>query len=119
MAPSHTHAAVRLQAIFLSKPVRREELVTAYDEARARFGDRFASTALDAAAAFLLSDREREVLEQRLRGHLRLEVAARLGITVRTYDTFAQRIKDKMGKPISELGLEQVSEMLAERRSEQ
>jgi FixJ family two-component response regulator len=110
-----THEALRLGAILLNKPCGREELVRAYDEAMGRHARGQRKLAEQARDLFGLTDRECDVLEQRLLGRTRGRSAEALGVTVRTLDTHAQNIRSKIGISISDLAVEDVRRIVRER----
>jgi DNA-binding NarL/FixJ family response regulator len=49
------------------------------------------------ASALVLSRREREVLELLARGHTNREIAGKLGVGVRTVETYRSRLTEKLG----------------------
>jgi len=85
---------------FLEKPVDDALLLDAVDAAldrqRARI-DRDAERATTAAAMASLSARERLLLERALAGAHNREIAAELGLSVRTIEVFRTRMMRKMG----------------------
>lgn len=85
---------------FLEKPVRPEALLDAVRRAVGASRDRLAAQARHVGAAAriaLLSPREREVMHAVARGRLNKQIAAELGITVRTVKFHRARVMEKTG----------------------
>jgi FixJ family two-component response regulator len=85
---------------FLEKPVRPDAILDAVQRAVATVQVRAASDARREAARSRLADlspREREVLHAVVRGRLNKQIAADLGITVRTVKFHRARMMEKTG----------------------
>jgi FixJ family two-component response regulator len=105
--PSTVQAMKRGAEDFLTKPVKREQLVEAIERALAR--DRAAREAAAARAARLaklhsLTPREYEVLARVVKGRLNKQIAAELGTTERTIKAHRAAIVEKLGlRSVAEL----------------
>jgi FixJ family two-component response regulator len=85
---------------FLEKPVRPEALLDGVRRAVGTAHDRLAAQTRHVSAAArvaLLSPREREVMQAVARGRLNKQIAAELGITVRTVKFHRARVMEKTG----------------------
>lgn len=85
---------------FLEKPVRPDALLDGVRRAVGTARDRITAQARHVSAAArvaLLSPREREVLHAVARGRLNKQIAAELGITVRTVKFHRARVMEKTG----------------------
>ncbi len=85
---------------FLEKPLDRERLLTAIDEAFARQRDRLQQVAEEQQNHQLLArltPREAEIMERVVAGRHNREIAAELGISPRTVEVHKARMMDKLG----------------------
>ena len=90
-------SAFQAQAIdFLEKPFDHAQLRAAIQTAFSREGARLERRG-DAAKLATLTEREREVLEQAVKGLHAKEIAAALGISQRTVEVHKTRIMEKLG----------------------
>jgi FixJ family two-component response regulator len=97
--PMSVHAMKHGAVDFLVKPVEEAVLFEALDQAIRRQADEVAARHIrDGILARLarLSEREREVLEQVLRGRLNKQIAFELGIAEKTVKAHRGRVMEKM-----------------------
>lgn len=94
---SAARAAFKSSAVdFLEKPVDPDRLLAAIAEAVARQEDRGRHLAFEKLVS-QLTPREREVMELVVTGRHNREIAAALGISVRTVEVHKARMMDKLG----------------------
>lgn len=94
---SAARAAFKSSAVdFLEKPVDPDRLLAAIAEAAARQEDRGRHQAFEKLVS-QLTPREREVMELVVTGRHNREIAAALGISVRTVEVHKARMMDKLG----------------------
>jgi FixJ family two-component response regulator len=93
--------AIKAGAVdFLTKPVKRDDLLRAVQAALARAGERLASlraTAELRARLLQLTPREREVLGHVITGRLNKVIASRLGTSEQTIKVHRGRVMEKLG----------------------
>ena len=92
---------------FLSKPFKGDDLLSAIKIAEERDRDRLQRAAERKAVSKLidtLTERQKEVMELVVRGHLNKTIAAQIGTTEKTVKVHRGRVMKKMGvRSVAEL----------------